>query len=116
MKKALIIEDGVVAQVENESFPIAPPYYWVDCPDDIVAHRFHYRDGIFIPDPEPAPSPPDENMILSRRNELLVASDWTQLPDTPTDKQAWATYRQELRDIPSQPGFPTDVKWPKRPQ
>ena len=38
------------------------------------------------------------------RNELLAASDWTQMPDSPlTDskKQEWATYRQELRDLPS---------------
>ena len=35
------------------------------------------------------------------RNRFLAASDWAVLPDAPTDKQAWETYRQELRDFPS---------------
>ena len=35
------------------------------------------------------------------RDRLLVASDWTQLPDAPVDKAAWAKYRQALRDFPS---------------
>lgn len=34
-------------------------------------------------------------------NTLLAASDWTQLPDSPADKAAWATYRAQLRDIPN---------------
>lgn len=55
--------------------------------------------------------------IRKARNEKLASSDWTQLPDVPIDtKQAWATYRQALRDITSQQGFPTDVVWPDRPQ
>jgi hypothetical protein len=35
------------------------------------------------------------------RNSLLTASDWSQLPDAPVDRQAWATYRQALRDFPA---------------
>lgn len=42
------------------------------------------------------------NSLRQWRNERLRESDWTQLPDSPVDKQAWATYRQELRDLPSQ--------------
>lgn len=48
-----------------------------------------------------------------QRNLLLAASDWSQLPDAPVDKTAWAAYRQALRDLPAtwQPGptvtFPT---------
>lgn len=41
-----------------------------------------------------------------RKNEL-VSSDWTQLSDSPlSNKEAWATYRQELRDLPSQGSDP----------
>jgi hypothetical protein len=36
------------------------------------------------------------------RNAELVRTDWTQLPDAPVDKAAWATYRQALRDLPAQ--------------
>ena len=35
------------------------------------------------------------------RNSLLTASDWSQLPDAPVDREAWATYRQTLRDFPA---------------
>ena len=49
-------------------------------------------------------SAPDEWLIERmrlRRDALLVASDWAMIPDTPTDKTAWATYRQALRDFPA---------------
>ena len=48
----------------------------------------------------------------SKRNQLLEDSDWTQIPDAPVDQAAWKLYRQELRDITDQPGFPTTVVWP----
>ena len=35
------------------------------------------------------------------RDRLLAASDWAMVPDAPTDKEAWAAYRQQLRDFPS---------------
>lgn len=41
-----------------------------------------------------------ERMRL-HRNRLLVESDWAMMPDAPTDKTAWAAYRQQLRDFPS---------------
>ena len=49
------------------------------------------------------------------RNETLKNSDWTQLPDSPVDSVAWAAYRQDLRDIPQQVGFPWTVTWPTEP-
>lgn len=52
-----------------------------------------------------------------KRDALLAKSDWTQLPDVPlATKEAWAAYRQALRDITEQPGFPFDVVWPEPPQ
>jgi hypothetical protein len=55
------------------------------------------------------------NAVRAKRNTLLVESDWTQLPDAPVDAVAWAAYRQGLRDISDQPGFPVDVVWPVPP-
>lgn len=52
------------------------------------------------------------------RNTMLLGSDWTQLPNNPlTSEQqaAWATYRQELRDISSQSGYPFNIIWPTPP-
>jgi len=51
-----------------------------------------------------------------RRNALLAASDWTQMPDVPANTSIkWATYRQELRDITSQNTFPRIINWPVKP-
>lgn len=48
---------------------------------------------------------------LEKRQALLVGSDWTQLPDVNVDKEAWAAYRQHLRDVPAQAGFPITIDW-----
>jgi hypothetical protein len=56
--------------------------------------------------------------IRAERNTKLSECDWTQLNDTPLDntaKVAWTTYRQALRDIPTQSGFPHNVIWPVKP-
>jgi hypothetical protein len=56
--------------------------------------------------------------IRSQRNELLKACDWTQIADcTITNKAAWTTYRQTLRDLPSAiTGDPrTFNDWPHDP-
>lgn len=51
-----------------------------------------------------------------KRNALLAQSDWTQLPDVPlATKEAWTIYRQQLRDISTQVGFPTQIEWPTKP-
>jgi hypothetical protein len=55
-------------------------------------------------------------MVRQQRNSLLASSDWTQTGDVPQAiKDAWATYRQALRDVPQQSGFPTNVTWPQKP-
>ena len=53
--------------------------------------------------------------IRKQRSDLLSSCDWTQVADSPADKQAWATYRQALRDISVQPNFPWSVEWPVAP-
>jgi hypothetical protein len=50
-----------------------------------------------------------------KRNALLAESDWTQVADTPVNNLAWAIYRQNLRDVPNQPGFPVTIIWPTQP-
>jgi hypothetical protein len=51
--------------------------------------------------------------IRAERDALLAASDSMALADRITD--AWRTYRQSLRDLPAQSGFPTNVNWPVEP-
>jgi hypothetical protein len=55
------------------------------------------------------------DQVRGERNSLILESDWTQLPDAPVDKAAWATYRQALRDLTDQAGFPFSVVWPSQP-
>ena len=56
--------------------------------------------------------------VRTDRDARLTACDWTQMPDSPLDadsKQAWADYRQTLRDIPQDFASPDDVVWPEQP-
>lgn len=54
----------------------------------------------------------------SERNRRLAESDWTQMPDvalTQEQKQAWATYRQELRDLVNGITEVIPFEWPEKP-
>ena len=53
--------------------------------------------------------------VRQSRNDKLAECDWTQVADSPVDKTVWATYRQALRDITTQNGFPWSVTWPDAP-
>jgi hypothetical protein len=66
-------------------------------------------DAITAKDEEQAKS------VRASRTEKLKDSDWTQVADSPVDQAAWATYRQALRDITAQEGFPWDIEWPEQP-
>ena len=54
--------------------------------------------------------------VRNQRGEKLKDSDWTQVADAPVDQAAWAAYRQALRDITGQEGFPWTITWPEQPQ
>jgi hypothetical protein len=56
------------------------------------------------------------SQVRSERNKKLADTDWTQGKDIPdATSTAWSVYRQALRDVPSQPGFPWSVNWPSTP-
>ena len=50
--------------------------------------------------------------IRKERDAKLAKCDWTQVDDAPVEKAVWATYRQALRDVPLQTGFPWTIDWP----
>ena len=57
--------------------------------------------------------------IRMARDVLLLQSDWTQMPDSPLSqeqRQAWADYRQALRDLPQSNLDLDAVKWPQQPE
>lgn len=76
-------------------------------------HQFNYETGEWVDTRDTAFY---EAEARAKRQQLLAASDWTQLPDVPlATKAAWATYRQALRDITEQAGFPLGIVWPTPP-
>lgn len=57
-----------------------------------------------------------EDHCRAVRDRLLAESDWSQMPDSPMlHDDEWLDYRQALRDITKQDGFPVDVDWPVAP-
>ena len=73
---------------------------------------------IDVPDPE-VPQEIVAERVRESRDRMLSDTDFYLISDYPIDEQDLAEikqYRQALRDIPSQPGFPTNVEWPTEPQ
>ena len=97
----------------------------------VVPGNVRFKDGVFLPIP---PKPTQDHQynyqtnqwevdlekvaerVKAIRNKLLADCDWTQLPDVPEPtRSAWLSYRQSLRDITIQDGYPTAVIWPTPP-
>lgn len=95
--KAYHLESGVLTET-----PVSPgPTY-----------KFDYKTNAW----QDTRSPEETwKEVRLNRDVLLKASDWTQLPDVSiTTKEAWATYRQALRDITNQ-SDPYNIVWPTAP-
>ena len=72
---------------------------------------------VVVPPSAPAPTI-DTNRIRVLRNKMLGCCDYAVMPDSPLSaelKTAWITYRQQLRDLTKQTGFPTTITWPIPP-
>lgn len=103
-----------------------PDWGWIPftaTPDDTEVHgRIIYARAVQGEAGPIAPyePPSDEEVaaeVRAERDRRLIASDWTQLPDVPqATRDLWAPYRQALRDVPEQAGFPHEVEWPTPPQ
>ncbi len=55
------------------------------------------------------------NAARAKRDALIKETDFYVLPDYPNAPQGIAEYRQALRDITEQPGFPHSIQWPVLP-
>jgi hypothetical protein len=98
---------------------------YIACPNDSVPHGQELHAALLAGEygeiaAYQAPVVPVNALISQakrKRNDLLTASDWTQLPDIAAETKAlWALYRQALRDVPTQKGFPKDITWPESPK
>lgn len=104
-----------------------PKYGWLPftaSPTDVEEHgRMIYQtileNETNIPAYVPPPPPSGQeliDLIRDLRNTLLIKCDWTQVSDLPDSvKIPWSEYRQKLRDLPQQEGFPDNVVWPIPP-
>jgi hypothetical protein len=84
---------------------------------------YRWEAGDWVLGVEPASSEPAisegqaSDDARTERNTRLGETDWTQVRDAPDATAAkWAAYRQALRDVPSQSGFPIFVDWPEKPE
>lgn len=117
-------------QIQYQSFPDAS----IAIGDAEVGKHYRADDGSIVELP-PKPSPYHKfdysirqwvadvdaawAAVRTERDKKLKDSDWTQLPDVPlitTIKEAWAVYRQALRDVPQQQSDPFNIVWPEPPQ
>lgn len=120
MEYVKIVDDVVVA---SAVCPTPPGDDWAEMPgwSELAAQRpplgdwqYKMSAATWVPIAKSEQQTADE--ARAERNARLAASDWTQLPDVPeATRSAWAGYRQALRDITSQPGFPMFVNWPETP-
>jgi len=82
-----------------------------------------YTDGSWVIGYTARDMTPDEvndlgDAARNSRNAKLSESDWTQIADSPlsdSDRAAWGTYRQALRDVTDHAGFPFEINWPTAP-
>lgn len=82
--------------------------------DGVIVASVEQTDDVTVPDVTPTA----EEVFRKERNRILKETDWTQMPDSPltdTKKQEWATYRQQLRDLPANTTDPSNPTWPTQP-
>jgi hypothetical protein len=87
-------------------------------PDNLLDYKVVEGAIVLRQDSEIALRKKEEQMeaVRIRRNKLLLDSDYTQLGDVNKRKSDWATYRQQLRDLPSKVTDPFNVTWPTPPE
>jgi len=104
-------------QGDGSEIVFLPTYVDENGKERVVAGiGWDYIDGEFVDNRTKPEKEPKDEAIRSKRDALLSQSDWTQVPDAPVDQAAWAEYRQALRDLPQQAGFPTEITWPVKPE
>ena len=115
-------------------YPVGLTYPEGQVPDDVVLVTEEEFQAIINPPAEKAswqraaaadgmptlvyvaPPPLTAEQVRADRDSRLALTDWSQAADVPASLQdRWKPYRQALRDVPLQEGFPHDVQWPVKP-
>ena len=113
------ILDNLGADVVFEGPQANPTRYQFSFADGVeqIGGRWYTKWSVVDMDAEAIAAKDAEQAASMRkqRDEKLAECDWTQVDDAPVNKAAWATYRQALRDVTAQSGFPWTVEWPDAP-
>jgi len=85
--------------------------------EQAVRDKITMVDGVWVQNFTNGLWPADQasQYVREKRNALLAETDWMALSDV-TMGATWAEYRQSLRDITSQVGFPYGIVWPAKPE
>lgn len=110
MKTFAIVENGKVSNLVVAEYPLEAN--WIETSQATIGDLW---DGVSFIKDTTAEEAKAAAAVREERNEKLKKTDWTQVADAPVDKAVWATYRQALRDVSTQTGFPWDVQWPIEP-
>ncbi len=94
---------------------VTPPFFDVDTQSRVEGDAV-LTDGVWTQNWIVTAAPEDIKAVNIRqtRDAKLALSDWRALSDN-TMPSEWTTYRQALRDVPGQAGFPSEVSWPTEP-
>jgi hypothetical protein len=117
-----VIEDfGYDPVLEGPQPTLIPPYQYAqrDGVVEVDGQWFtHYIAVTPDADQKAAMDAAQGGVVRTERNKRLADCDWTQLIDSPLDpdgRGAWQLYRETLRMVPQQQGFPWTIEWPPQP-
>lgn len=92
-------------------------------PDETGKRESHEEEKTFrVFEIQKVPDPTEEEIaesVRARRDSLIAETDYLMASDYPLEddkKEELKVYRQALRDVPEQEGFPTEVVWPTKPE
>ena len=103
----------------ERKYPTMVPEFIGECDDDaeLIDGFLKVLDEAEVAQEQQAEADSQSHRVRVNSTLRLQASDWTQGKDIANEvSTAWATYRQALRDVPSQEGFPWNVTWPETPE
>lgn len=121
MKYIQFVNDILLTRYDSDIHSTIP-IDAVEVTDDLFFQTINENDGEWFKSGDViakrafTPIPETAETVRFKRDYLIAQTDWTQGYDIPqATKDLWIPYRQALRDITAQPGFPTSVTWPVKP-